>query len=174
MNLTDMKTVYIEQRVNLCRFAAARLRDQATAEDVVQDVWIKIEGAKSLENIENPIGYLFTVTGRLCLDLIRQKKRRTDREEKWTDETTTKVQGIATSQEESAETRILRAERIAKVQNAIAKLPPKARRAFELHRMNEMSHKEVAAELGIAVSTVEKHIIRAMRELVQTLGGEGK
>ncbi|MBL4617693.1 MAG: sigma-70 family RNA polymerase sigma factor [Robiginitomaculum sp.] len=169
MSIEELNAIYLAQRANLCRFVAARLRDEAGAEDVVQDVWMRIEKSKKLEEIENPVGYLFTIAGHLALDIIRQRKRQKAREEKWTDETTTKLDGIATSQEQNAEASLLQAERIIKVRTAIARLPPKSRRAFELHRMQEMSHKEVAAEMGIAVSTVEKHIIRAMRELVQTL-----
>jgi len=165
----DLKTTYMAQRANLCRFLAARLRDDAVAEDLVQELWVKVSKLELKEELDNPVSYLFTMAGRMALDHIRQRQRRTRRDEKWTDESTEKVGGFATSSEEDGETRLLRAERIAQVRAAIDTLPPKARKAFQLHRMQGLSHKEVAAELGISVSTVEKHIIRAMRELTQIL-----
>ncbi|PHS28450.1 MAG: RNA polymerase subunit sigma-70 [Robiginitomaculum sp.] len=169
----NLKTTYMAQRANLCRFLAARLRDDAIAEDLVQELWVKLSKANITEKIDNPVSYLFTMAGRLSLDHIRQRQRRVRRDEKWTDESTETVGGFATSAEDDGETRLIRAERIAKVRDAIDTLPPKAKKAFQLHRMQGMSHKEVAAVLGISVSTVEKHIIRAMRELTQILREAG-
>ncbi len=171
MSNEALQTTYMEQRANLCRFVAARLRDEAIAEDLVQELWVKVSKAKITETLDNPVSYLFTMAGRMALDHIRQRQRRVRRDEKWTDESTEKTGGFATSNEEDGETRLLRGERIARVRAAIDTLPPKARKAFELHRMQGLSHKQVAAELGISVSTVEKHIIRAMRELTQILRG---
>ena len=165
----DLKTTYMAQRANLCRFLAARLRDDAMAEDLVQELWVKVSKANITEKIDNPVSYLFTMAGRLSLDHIRQRQRRVRRDEKWTDESTEKVGGFATSAEDNGETSLIRAERIAQVRAAIDTLPPKAKRAFQLHRMDGLTHKEVAEELGIAVSTVEKHIMRAMRALTQIL-----
>ncbi len=161
----DLNTVYMEQRANIRRFLAVRLRDDATAEDVLQDLWVKVSKTTPTEPVDNPVSYLFTMASRMSIDHIRQHQRRVRRDEKWTDESTEKVGGYTTSYEEDGEERLLRKERIAEVRAAIDTLPPKAKAAFVLHRMKGMPHKQVAAELGISVSTVEKHIIRAMREL---------
>ncbi len=169
MTAETLKRAYMEQRPALRRFLAARLRNEAAAEDLVQDLWIRVSAATPPDNLDNPASYLFTMAGRLALDHIRQHKRRQSRDEKWTDENTQTTGGFATSQEEDGEARLLRAERIQKVRDAIAQLPPKARQVFEMHRLQGRSHKQIAAELGIAVSTVEKHVIRAMRELTTTL-----
>jgi RNA polymerase sigma-70 factor (ECF subfamily) len=157
------------QRNALRRFLSARLRDEALAEDMVQDVWVKISKMELATTIENPVGFLFTMAGRLALDHIRQRKRREVRDENWTRQSTHKIGEFAVSQDDNGETRLLRAEQIMRVRNAIAALPPKAGQAFELHRMQGKSHKQVAAQLGISVSTVEKHIIRAMRQLTEIL-----
>ncbi len=169
MSAETLKSVYMEQRPALRRFLAARLRSDAAAEDLVQELWIKASAADPPDNLDNPASYLFTMAGRLALDHIRQHKRRQARDEKWTGEHVTTTGGFATSTEDDGETRLLRAERIQKVRDAIAQLPPKARQVFEMHRMQGLTHKQIAAELGIAVSTVEKHMIRAMRELTVTL-----
>ncbi len=165
----ELKSTYMAQGDNLRRFLRVRLRDEDLAEEMVQDLWIRIGDLKKQDNIDNPVGFLFTMASRMAIDHIRQRQRRSVRDEKWTDENTDKIGGFATSTQDDGETRLIRAEQIAMVRAAIANLPPKARRAFELHRMQGLSHKEVAAQLGISTSTVEKHIIRAMRELTQTL-----
>jgi len=169
MTSQTLKSVYMAQRAALRRFLAARLRNDAAAEDLVQELWIRVCAAQPREPVDNPANYLFTMAGRLALDHIRQHQRRQARDEKWTDENTSKTGAYATSQEDDGETALLRAEGIDKVRAAIARLPPKARKVFEMHRIQGLPHKQIAAELGIAVSTVEKHIIRAMRELTMTL-----
>ncbi len=169
MSANALETTYMEQRANLIRFLAARLRNEAIAEELVQELWIKVSANKITEPVGNPVGYLFTMAANLSLDNIRQRQRRNRRDEKWTNESTNKVGGFTTSYDEDGETRLLRAENIAKVRAAIDTLPPKARQAFVLHRMQGLSHKQVAAELGISVSTVEKHIIKAMRALTVIL-----
>ncbi len=46
---------------------------------------------------------------------------------------------------------------------ALAKLPAKCRRAFELRKFEELSQKQIAQRMGIAESTVEKHLSKALR-----------
>ena len=48
---------------------------------------------------------------------------------------------------------------------AIGQLPPGAARVFKRHKLDGLSHGEVAAELGISRSAVEKHIAVALRHL---------
>jgi RNA polymerase sigma-70 factor (ECF subfamily) len=52
---------------------------------------------------------------------------------------------------------------------AIAALPDGARRVFELHKIDGLSHVEVAERLGISRSGVEKHMAVAMKHLRRAL-----
>jgi RNA polymerase sigma-70 factor (ECF subfamily) len=58
------------------------------------------------------------------------------------------------------------------VWHAISSLPEKCRQAFLLSHYQQKSNKSVAAEMGISVKTVEKHISKALRMLRQELGEE--
>ena len=42
-------------------------------------------------------------------------------------------------------------------------MPPKTRRVFVMHRIHRLTYKEIAAELGVCVETVEYHMMRALR-----------
>ena len=48
---------------------------------------------------------------------------------------------------------------------AIENLPEKVRRAFIMNRFQEMSYREIADELGVSVSSVEKYMITALKTL---------
>ncbi len=45
---------------------------------------------------------------------------------------------------------------------AIRNLPPKCRQAFILHRFYDLTYPEIAAEMGIARHTVERHMVKAL------------
>ena len=51
------------------------------------------------------------------------------------------------------------------VEAALYELPTKCRQAFVMHRRNGMSYPDIAAELAVSVSMVEKYIIRALKHL---------
>jgi len=58
------------------------------------------------------------------------------------------------------------------LQGAIARLPEGCRAVLLLRKIEQLSHKQIAQRLGIAVSTVEKQHARALRLLRAALEGE--
>lgn len=60
---------------------------------------------------------------------------------------------------------MLAREETAALASAIAALPQAAGRAFRLHKLDGLSHADVAEQLGISRSGVEKHIAVAMAHL---------
>jgi len=57
------------------------------------------------------------------------------------------------------------------LKDAIADLPPKCQEVFRLSREEYLSDKEIAAQMGISVKTVEQHKGKALRLLRGALGG---
>jgi RNA polymerase sigma-70 factor (ECF subfamily) len=55
---------------------------------------------------------------------------------------------------------------------AMADLPPKTRRAFELHKLEGMTQEETAQALGVSRKTVEKQISTALQRLLARLGAD--
>ncbi len=60
-----------------------------------------------------------------------------------------------------------------KIKNTIALIPEKARTAYTLSRFENLSNQQVADQLGISISTVEKHIAKAKSILKKNLGNHG-
>ena len=56
-------------------------------------------------------------------------------------------------------------EKLQQVEHALNEMRTECRKAFYLHRMQGLSHKQIAVNMGVSVSMVEKHIMRAANKL---------
>ena len=59
------------------------------------------------------------------------------------------------------------------LERALGELPPRCREVVSLRRIEGISQKDIAARLGIAEGTVEKHVTLGMRALAESLAGQG-
>ncbi|WP_395945679.1 RNA polymerase sigma factor [Brevundimonas sp.] len=65
-------------------------------------------------------------------------------------------------------------EDLRQVMEVIAAMPPQTRRAFELRRLHGLSQRDIARRIGVSENTVEKHIGRGIRLLMEKFGRGGK
>ncbi len=173
MELEDvqgLEALYHAYRADLRRFLIARTSDAGEADDILQEIWIKLRTPAG-GPIANGRAYLYRIAHNLVIDRLRERQRRMRRERLWSDQRTghappgTEPIDIGTS----AEDEMLDREEVALLASALATLPEGARRVFELHKLNGMSHAEVAGQLGISKSGVEKHMAVAMKYLRRAL-----
>ena len=172
-NESGLKLLYREHRQSLLRFLVARCGDAADAEDILQELWIRLDGLQAAP-IANGRSYLFRMAQNLVLDRVRERRRREIRDREWTMSTFEVEKGAAEAIDHygNAETNLIRSEDVARLASAIGELPPGAARAFRLHKLQGLSHSEVAAQLGISRSGVEKHIAVAMAHLRRAMGDD--
>lgn len=164
-----LASLYAEHRTALVRFLTARTGSVAEAEDVVQEVWLKIGSAPS-GPIANGRAYLYRVAQNLVLDRLRAGRRRAARERDWAEvEQDHRTDGPEPRLEASAETDLIAREDAARLAAAIGRLPPGAARALRLHKLDGLSHADTAAQLGISRKGVEKHMALAMAHLRRLL-----
>jgi RNA polymerase sigma-70 factor (ECF subfamily) len=151
------------------RFLRARTRDPAEAEDVLQDLWLKLcEGR--IGPVSNGRAYLFQMANNLVLDRARERRRRMTRDQSWAEQVAGVAPGeVAVAPEAGPDEALLAAEELRQLSAALEGLPEAARRAFCLHKIDGLSHAEVAARLDISRSGVEKHIAVAMKHLRRAL-----
>lgn len=167
---TGLAGLYRMHRAELLRFLVARTGNAAEAEDVVQEVWFKIADLQT-GPIANGKSYLFRIAHNLVLDRVRERKRRHAREQSWSDTEHGPLppSGEVADGRRNAEQVLEERDEAARLASAIANLPEGARNVLRLHKIDGMSHGEVAAKLGISKSGVEKHMAVAMKHLRKLL-----
>lgn len=160
---------YAAHRTELLRFLVARTGDPGEAEDVVQELWVRIAAAH-VDAVENPRAYLFRTAHNLVTDRHRTRWRSVRRDTLWSaEDLNTPSAGEARDPQGDAEAQMIEREEAAALASAIAQLPRRAGEAFRLHKLEGLSHAAVAASLGISVSGVEKHMAVAMAFLRRAL-----
>lgn len=160
-----LEALYGVLRAELLRFLTARTGNVGEAEDLVQELWLKLR-QPSGGPVQNGRAYIYRMAQNLVVDRLREKQRRMRRDRLWSDEGGDRHHSIEpVDPSRNAEEAMLDREETALLASALGTLPEGARRAFELHKIEGLSHAEVAARLGISKSGVEKHMAVAMKYL---------
>lgn len=162
-------SAYLAKRDDLVRFFTARLRSAAAAEDLVQDLYLRVSSIELTEPVENPSAYLYRLASNLMLDRLRSDRRSGARDAAWLDSHRIEIGGQSVADSPSPEQSAHARQRLSKAAQAIAELPPKTRRAFELHKLEGKTQDEAARILGVSRKTVEKQISTALQRLMAKL-----
>ena len=161
---SGLTLLFGELRAELTRFLAARTGSATDAEDLAQELWLRIQRVGS-GPVGNGRAYLYRIAQNLVLDQVRERRRREDREAHWRDARSTTSDGETIDASPDALEVMIGRERDAALVRAIDALPEGAGRVFRMHKLEGLSHAEIAAVLGISRSGVEKHIAVAMTHL---------
>lgn len=167
--LPPLAGICAENRAAIVRFLRARLGSESDAEDVFQNVFLKLHRFQLPEEIVAPLNYIYRVAANAALDHVRQRSRRENRDRAYVDATISRQGDFAVSDEPGAEDVAEQRQRLERLAAAIDALPPQARRVFVRHRIEGASHAEIVGELGISKSAVEKSIAVAMRHLLKAM-----
>lgn len=158
-----LEAAFLENRDKLLRFLRARGAGDA-AEDLVQEVWLKIAAA-SPGPVASPLSYLFRTADLLMIDRFRSSRQADARDRDWTDVHAGDPPG--TSAEPSAERRMAATQEAASVLALLDGLGPRVATIFRRHRIDGIGQKAVAADMGISLSTVESDLRIAYRALAE-------
>ncbi len=167
----ELLDAYMSRRADLVRYFAARLRSVAAAEDLVQDLYLRVAGLELSEPVDNPSANLYRLASNLMLDRLRSGQRSGARDAAWLLSHRVEVGGESVADAPTAEQSVFARQRLALAAEAIAELPPKTRRAFELHKLEGLTQEETAQALGVSRKTVEKQVSTALQRLMAKLAG---
>lgn len=128
-------------------------------EDLLQDVFLRIMNYPDLSTVESTKAFVFIVAANLLKDRNRHSCTKAAR---WT----TTIDSVELTTEISDPFRVLQGqEDLTKLCHTLDKLKPNTRKAFLLHRLDGLSHREIALHMRVSTSMVEKHIMEGLRQL---------
>lgn len=146
-------------RSPLLRFFQRRVRSPMDAEEMVQDLFVRLLRRADLFSLENVDAYVFEAAANIARDRGRYDQARGRGRH-------VEINEIVTESEEPGAERIVAGkQRLKRLLAALEALPPRARQVVVLRRFENLTYPQIAARLGISVSAVEKHMVRAMSAL---------
>ena len=162
-------SAYMERREDLLRYFRVRLRSDEAAEDLVQDIYLKIVDRRG-ETIENPAAYLYRLGTNLMLDRIKVRRRAEARDAEWHGTNVSDVGGVQVAAEAPADEATAAKLQLSRILEAVKALPPAAQEAFRLHKLEGLSHAETATAMGVSRSSVEKYMMASLKLIVAKVG----
>ena len=162
-----LSSLYRLHRTSIFRFIRGRLRNREKAEELTQDVFLKMIGLMERSEVKNHKAALFTIANNLLIDTFRGEQVRRKIISEWDDESA-EVAGTSNSMESRLDN-----QRIVNwLCEAILALPERCQEAFILRKIDGLSYKEIAASMNLSVKTVEKHLARALLECKKYLNAK--
>lgn len=151
--------LFQENERDLRAFMAARLRCPVTAHDLAQELYVKIAGLETRLEVVHGRAYLFRMAANLVIDHQRREQRQGGLK--------AEVEALLTggSGGVSPERQVMAQQELAALVAAVEALPPVMRRVFKRNRFDGQTQREIATELGISQTAVEKHIRKALARL---------
>ena len=153
-------------RAPLTAFFLKRVRDRAEADDLTQEVFLRI--LRQAEGIDpsRAKAYVFTAAANLLRDRSRMSAfRRTDARGDLVEADERIIAGLV--EDISPERVLLGKQTLRAVMSALDGLETRTRDIFVLYRIERMKQQEIANLLGISLSSVEKHLVKAVTFLTQ-------
>ncbi len=150
----------------LVQFFRRRVPDRSEAEDLKQEVFMRLLQRGNIAQLDDVRAYLFETAANVLRDRGRRRAtRRSDRHDEF-DPVLHAEKGF------SAERVIIGEEALTKASRALLELPERARTIFILRRLEGLRYQDIAQRLGVSVSLVEKEMSRSIAYLAQRMVDE--
>jgi len=150
---------FMANQPSLLRYLRARGAGD-DAEDCLQDLWIRAQASVD-RDVGDGLAYLYRMAHNLMLDRYRAAHRRQGREASYHRDV---MSGDGSADDAPAAERILLGrEGLKQIGRVLAGLGSRTEYVFRRHRIDEIEQREIALELGITLSAIEKHLQKAYR-----------
>lgn len=161
--------IYMAHRNELLNYAHHLLRDRASAEDLVQEAWLRFSSrAGEAGDLTQPTKYLFAIVRNLALDWLRRSSLHSPQP------ITVEAMETIPSEAPSAERVLYYRDELRSLEKSLAGLPERTQVAFIMYRVERRTLQEIASHLGVSVPRVHKMIKDALLQCTLNMpGAEG-
>ncbi len=154
----SFEKIYIHYSKRLYGNLFKLVKSDKDAQEILQEVFMKLWKTRQNLNTEKSFqSYLFKIAENKVYDFFRQAARDKKR--------ATHLIAVATTGYVHIEEMILHKENATLLEKAIGSLPPQRQQIFRLCKLEDKSYKEVGELLGISVSTISDHIVKATKAI---------
>ncbi len=161
--LADLSARYREA---LRRYFYRRVQNHAEAEDLTQELFVRIVRKADIGQVENPEAFLFQA----AVNLLRDRSRRYKTSNAFLAEINASADEMF---EDLSPERVLDSKQsLQQALRVLNSLDARTRDVFILHRLEGMKHAEIAQLYGISVSSVEKYIMKCLVLLAKHAPGK--
>lgn len=163
-----LRQLCLALRPELRRFLLSRRVGEADADDLLQDLFVRVETVVT-GPVRAPRAYLYQMLNNMAHTRRRTEARQQARDAEWLDAPT----GAAGAEMDLAdltpdpEITLLARDHLARVEASLASLPERTAHVFRQYRIEGVSQKTIARDLGISLSAVEKHLQRAYNAVLE-------
>ena len=150
----------IQLSPQIYQFYLANVRDRSLAEDLLQDFWLRIHGARRTYRAGEPVlPWIYAIARRVRIDQYRRSRRTSARE----------VQSEHLAEMAAPETP---RRELPKLEDLLDTLPASQREVILLLKISDLSLEEVARATGTSVGAVKQKAHRAYEKLRELFGRE--
>jgi RNA polymerase sigma-70 factor (ECF subfamily) len=142
----------------LRRYLARYFTRSQDVDDMLQEVFVRAYAAEARQPILMPRAYMFRVAKHVALNELARRKNSATRSIEDFDDPDVVGSGNQPGVEQQVDSR----RRLALFATAVASLPSQCRKVLVLKKIEGLPQREIAVRLGIAESTVEKHLAKAL------------
>lgn len=144
-------------------YALYMLKDRMEADDVAQEVLIRLWNNMESINLLAAKSWLMRTTHNLCIDYIRKRKPVYQIDEEFSEE-------VEANENESNPLIMMQIKMAAnKIKELIKELPEHLRSVFVLYELEGLKYKEISKTLDLPINTVKVQLLRARRQLQEKL-----
>lgn len=159
----DLTRLFTKHASNLQRLLQSKTQDPQLAADLVQESFVRLAEQQDKQVIHNVPGFLYQVASNLLMDYFRQNTRQK------TDSTAPELMNQMLDEQMDISDRIVVNEELQQLQQALQELPVRTQQIFKLARLDGLTYQEVADQLQVSESTVQKHLASALAYLMQRI-----
>jgi len=137
-------------------------------DDVIQEAYTVLAARETTSDIRHPRAYLFQIAHSIVVRHVRRARVVSI-------QAADDLEGFDPADDAaSPEQAVIDRDELRRLAEAIAAMPGQTRQAFIFRRVHGLPQREIAARMGLSESTVEKHIARGVRFLIDWFGHGGK
>ena len=165
MDAQEYKMKVIPLNGKLYRFALSILKNNHDAEDVVQEIFLKLWNMRNeLETINNLAAFAYKMTRNLCLDRLKMKHPQYIEDQPGLADGLEKEDHLS-----NPEKKMTIKETVDKVKLVMKKLPELQRTIMQLRDIEELTYEEIAGIMGMEINTVRVNVSRARKSVRESL-----